>query len=52
MSKLAIIHREAAKQALYYLAGIKNIDLIFGAKPPDNTVHSYTDFNFATDTDN
>jgi hypothetical protein len=52
MSKPAITHREAAKQALCYLAGIKNIGLIFGAKPLDNAVHGYTDFNFTINADN
>jgi hypothetical protein len=52
MSKPAITHREAAKQALRYLAGTKNIGLIFGAKPSNTTLHEYTDSNFAVDVDN
>ena len=52
MSKLAIIYREAAKQMLYYLIKIKNIDLIYEAKPLNMNLINYINLNFAVDADN
>ena len=50
--KLVIIYKEAAKQTLYYLIKIKNIDLIYEAKPPNANLINYINLNFAVDTDN
>ena len=52
MSKPSRIHWEAAKQALRFLAGTKDIGLVFGTKPPEARLIGYTDSNFATDEDN
>ena len=52
MSKPSKIHLEAAKQALRFLAGTKDIGLIFGTKPPEARLIGYTDSNFAADEDN
>ena len=46
------IHWEATKQTLQYLAGTKEIGLIYGEKPPNTDLHGYTDSNFAADEDN
>jgi hypothetical protein len=52
MFKVIKIHWEAAKQVLHYLAGTKDIDLIYREKPPNSNLHNYTDLNFAADKDN
>src|SRR5437773_9453327 len=52
MSKPTKIHLKAAKQTLQYLAGIKNIDLIYEERSSNTNLHSYTDSNFVTDEDN
>ncbi len=52
MSKPTKVYWEAAKQALCYLAGTRNIGLIYGEKPPNANLHGYTDSNFAADKDN
>jgi hypothetical protein len=52
MFKITKIHWEAAKQVLHYLAGMKDIDLIYKEKLPNSNLHSYTDSNFAADEDN
>src|SRR5262249_22795606 len=52
MAKPTTVHKEAAKQTLYYLKRTKNIALIFEIKPPNANLHGYTDSNFAADKDN
>ena len=49
----AMIHKEAAKHCLRYLAGTKNLGLIYGTeKSADIQLFGYTDSNFAADTSN
>ena len=52
MSKATKIHLKAVKQIFQYLAGIKNIDLIYEERFLNANFHDYTNLNFAIDEDN
>jgi hypothetical protein len=53
LSKPAKIHKEAAKHCLRYLAGTKDLGLIYGTeKSSDIRLFGYTNSNFAADTSN
>jgi hypothetical protein len=45
-------HIDAAKQCLRYLAGTRDLGLIYGTGSTDSSLFGYTDSNFAADTSN
>ena len=52
MSKPTRVHLEAAKQALQYLTGTKDIDLIYEERLSNANLHDYMNLNFVTDENN
>ena len=52
LSKPAAVHQEAVKHALCNLVGIKDIGIIYGAKPPNANFINFIDSNFAANADN